>query len=86
MNYGKAGWPMNLFPGICIWSERSQKWERKNCGVSCQANANIYSKSSQFQKFNNLYFEYEFEAQDKVLLIGFRFFSPIIILTLIQIF
>ena len=35
MNYGKAGWPMNSFPGICVWSEKNQKWERKNCGVSC---------------------------------------------------
>lgn len=21
MNYGKAGWPLNAFPGICVWIE-----------------------------------------------------------------
>jgi hypothetical protein len=21
MNYGKAGWPLSAFPGICVWIE-----------------------------------------------------------------
>ena len=35
MNYGKAGWPMNLFPGICLWNSRTRRWGRKTCNVSC---------------------------------------------------
>ena len=35
MNYGKAGWPMNVYPGVCLWSERREVWERKTCKVAC---------------------------------------------------
>ena len=21
MNYGKAGWPLNSYPGVCVWSQ-----------------------------------------------------------------
>jgi hypothetical protein len=35
MNYGKAGWPQNSFPGICVWTEGENRWTRFSANVQC---------------------------------------------------
>ena len=66
MNYGKAGWPQNTFPGVCVWTEGENKWTRFSGNVQCEANYNLYSKTEEYEKFNTLYFEYDFKANQKV--------------------
>ncbi len=56
MNYGKAGWPMNNFPGVCLWSDQRQAWERKSCQAQCESNSNLYSDCKDYERFNTLYF------------------------------
>lgn len=66
MNYGKAGWPQNTFPGVCVWTEGENRWTRVSGNVQCEANFNLYSKTEEYEKFNTLYFEYDFKANQKV--------------------
>lgn len=56
MNYGKAGWPQNSFPGICAWVEGENRWIRFSTNVQCESNSNLYSKCEEYEKFNTLYF------------------------------
>ena len=76
MNYGKAGWPMNTFPGICLWSELSQRWERRVCNATCEGNRNLYARNADFDNFNTLYFEYDFQLEEKVVIVLFRSSLP----------
>lgn len=63
MNYGKAGWPLNLFPGVCVWTGEGG-WRRHGLNVQCEANSVLFPRSQDYSNFNTLYFEYEFrEAQ-----------------------
>jgi hypothetical protein len=66
MNYGKAGWPLNAYPGICVWSDQKKHWERRSCEINCEANQKIYSYCKDYENFNTLSFELELQPQEKV--------------------
>lgn len=48
MNYGKAGWPLNNYPGIFVWSAKKKHWERRSSDVGCEANQKIYSNCKDY--------------------------------------
>ena len=60
MNYGKAGWPFNHGVKIAVY-KKGEGWKRSGSNIHCQRNSKIFRKKSNFDSFNTLYFEYEFE-------------------------